>query len=494
MTSQSNSASGRSDAASAAAEPMATWAIFICYRRIDGSAAAQFVREMLDQRVVEITDELRSKDPGLPLNVRLEVFLDTEMPGVANWKAVHEPSLKRAKALIVVCTPGAKLRERGSDWVHYELDWWARNRHVAPILIDPLLQGPRFVPDSILRRWPDINRVQLPLAEFTNLSPAEVQAHNDKIFERIVNVLLPSSVDILTHELNQNRRRVRYLLLALTAVLLLLLVAGWQWLVAQEAQFKAEAARAEAEAARAIAERAEEETRLALVRTEEALERANEERQASERSVYELMGAPDTVDTAVAAMLAAEGASPESYETLFRHPFLRGGITIGIGYDLGYETREAIAHDWEGLLDTGVVARLVELAGLRGAAAKARLKDLQDIDIPYDVALRNFRETRLTQMYSSLLRSVPDVNKAPIACQMAMLSLVSNIGVSGFDAPGERYREMRDLKAAIGARQFERIPDFIRSMGSLRPDLPPFVERREREAQICEFSLRRRER
>ena len=76
------------------------WPIFICYRRTDGTAVAR--------RLYRILDKWQTTGPeGHP--VQLDVYLDETMPGVQDWQALHRPYLEKARAIIVICTPGAKL-------------------------------------------------------------------------------------------------------------------------------------------------------------------------------------------------------------------------------------------------------------------------------------------------------------------------------------------------------------------------------------------------
>src|SRR4051812_10651091 len=94
------------------------WPIFICYRQADGAATARRLYEMLDKCEVEGSNRKR---------ILLDVYLDETMPAVADWRKLHEPYLQKARALIVVCSPGVKIREGAGDWVYREIDWWLEN-------------------------------------------------------------------------------------------------------------------------------------------------------------------------------------------------------------------------------------------------------------------------------------------------------------------------------------------------------------------------------
>lgn len=193
--------------------PPELWPIFICYRRVDGSAAASRLHEMLDKWQTEGPDGT---------TVQLDVYFDQTMPGVADWRRLHGPYLEKARALILVCTPGAKIDEGPGDWVQREIRWWLEHRETAPILIDPLKEGARYVPDSILERWPDIQRITLVEDEWRALSGAALEEKTAALRRQVIGVLLPSGAAVYAQELETERRRSQRLRRALaTAVGLL---------------------------------------------------------------------------------------------------------------------------------------------------------------------------------------------------------------------------------------------------------------------------------
>jgi hypothetical protein len=189
------------------------WPIFICYRRSDGIAVARRLHEMLDK--------WQTAGPeGQP--IQLDAYLDETMPGVADWKGLHRPYLEKARAIIVVCTPGAKLNEGPADWVHREIDWWLEHRDVAPILIDPLGEGVRYVPSQIVRRWPDIQRIALVEEDWENLSEVALEEKTAAVRRQILGTILPSGAEIYAQELEEERRRAQWLRRALVVSMVLL--------------------------------------------------------------------------------------------------------------------------------------------------------------------------------------------------------------------------------------------------------------------------------
>jgi hypothetical protein len=184
------------------------WPIFICYRQVDGLAAARRLHELLDKhRVTGPTGQI----------IQFDVYLDQTMPAVADWRKIHRPYLKRARALIVVCTPGAKVKDGPQDWVHREIGWWLSHRETVPILIDPLRQGIRYVPTAIRKRWPEIQRIPLVEAEWLGLSKTSLEQKASALRRQVVGNILPSGAAIYEEELKAERRRAAKLRLALGA-------------------------------------------------------------------------------------------------------------------------------------------------------------------------------------------------------------------------------------------------------------------------------------
>lgn len=183
------------------------WPIFICYRRVDGAATARRLHDMLIG--------WKAAD-GQGADIELDPYLDENMPGVADWKRLHRPYLEKARALIVVCTPGSFIDEGDDDWVHREIDWWIANRNEAPILVDPLLEEARFVPRQIAERWPDIQRISLPERELAALSAAQLELKAAALRRQVVGAILPSGAAIYEEELTHERARVAALEVATT--------------------------------------------------------------------------------------------------------------------------------------------------------------------------------------------------------------------------------------------------------------------------------------
>ncbi len=210
------------------------WPIFICYRQVDGLPAARRLYELLDKREV--------KGPNGEL-IRFDVYLDQTMAAVADWREIHRPYLEKARALIVICTPGAKIDEGPDDWVHKEIGWWLEHRDSVPILIDPLNKGVRYVPDAIHERWPEIQRIPLIEAEWSSVPAAALEEKAEALRRQIVGNILPGGAAIYQQELEAERTRARRLRIALGAAVVLFAVTALAGIYAFDSQRKAEISR-----------------------------------------------------------------------------------------------------------------------------------------------------------------------------------------------------------------------------------------------------------
>jgi hypothetical protein len=169
-----------------------------------------------------------------------------------------------------------------------------------------------------------------------------------------------------------------------------------------------------------------------------------------------------------------------------KHPEWPGeasGITIGIGYDLGYNDALTVSRDWSGRVDRIDLARLVAVSGVKGADAHDKLPFIKDMTVPWSAALDVFKEVTVPKFYAQMLRIYPQADALKPEQTAALLSLVFNRGSS---LSGPRRVEMVEIKAALANGDMEAIPDLFRSMKRLWPDTRGLRLRRDREAELFE--------
>jgi hypothetical protein len=198
---------------------------------------------------------------------------------------------------------------------------------------------------------------------------------------------------------------------------------------------------------------------------------------------------------AVDLIVEAEVGSRAQYEQHYAHPeWPQGasGVTIGIGYDVGYcASIEALKTDWKGLIPDAMIAGLAPAIGVKGKAAAPLARELRTVvKVPWDAAIAVFRDVDVPRWAERCRKLLPNFDALPADCRGALVSLAYNRGAS-FTLAGDRYREMRAIRAAMRAKDYRAIPAQFRSMTRLwrGQGLAGLVKRREDEAKLFERGL-----
>jgi GH24 family phage-related lysozyme (muramidase) len=168
------------------------------------------------------------------------------------------------------------------------------------------------------------------------------------------------------------------------------------------------------------------------------------------------------------------------------------GITIGIGYDLGYVTVDQFESDWGEFLTAAVRERLKAVVGLTGLKAKNRAAGCADIKVRRTDAEEVFRKRTIPRYELLTMQAFPGLADLPPEVQGALVSLVYNRGASMVDKPGEdRRREMRAIRDAVEEEDLQEIADQLRSMKRLweGKGLDGLLARREAEARLVESAI-----
>lgn len=197
---------------------------------------------------------------------------------------------------------------------------------------------------------------------------------------------------------------------------------------------------------------------------------------------------------AIDLIVREEVSSEQTYRKRYTRPEWPGvasGVTIGIGYDVGYSTPAKLRADWSGRIPDSMIAALTRACGVTGESARALAKSLRSsVNVPWEAAMSNFEDVVLPRWIATVKNKLPNANKLPPDCLGALVSLAYNRGPS-FNNTGDRYREMRAIRALMAAGQFSGIPAQFRSMKRLWPSVPGLQGRREREAQLFERGLKK---
>lgn len=159
------------------------------------------------------------------------------------------------------------------------------------------------------------------------------------------------------------------------------------------------------------------------------------------------------------------------------------GITIGIGYDLGYTSKNEIRKDWRGKVADLDLDALVKVGGLKGDAARKALLLVEHITIPLQAAKEVFYTSTLPKYAGLTRKAYPGVEDLPADAQAMLLSLVFNRGTR---MSGSARREMKAIKPLVAAKNLDGIAEQVRSMKRLWDVdvLPGFHVRRDKEANM----------
>lgn len=166
------------------------------------------------------------------------------------------------------------------------------------------------------------------------------------------------------------------------------------------------------------------------------------------------------------------------------------GITIGIGYDLGYMKEEEFRKDWGPYLTEEEIERLVAVIGKNSKGAKDIAGQFSDIIIKRSDAEAVFTERSLPKYEEMTRRAFPGFDSLPEDAQGALVSLVFNRGSS---MNGDGRIEMRTIKDLVFVYEDRRdilldIAGEIRKMKRLwvGKGLDGLLRRRDAEADLVE--------
>jgi len=193
------------------------------------------------------------------------------------------------------------------------------------------------------------------------------------------------------------------------------------------------------------------------------------------------------------ALIAHEISSQAYYRSRLTRPMWPGGysgVTIGIGYDLGYNSAARIRRDWQGLLADRSVELLVRAAGVRGDSARALVTRLRSVQVPFAAARQVFYQSTLPQTAHATRRAYPGVEQLPSDAQAALLSLVYNRGTR---MSGSRRREMKEIRYRVADGDLGGIASQLRAMKRLwdRSRLAGLHKRRDAEADMVMAARRK---
>jgi hypothetical protein len=152
------------------------------------------------------------------------------------------------------------------------------------------------------------------------------------------------------------------------------------------------------------------------------------------------------LDTDGVAFIALEETGGLGYyDAVTRWPHFPGhssGITIGVGYDLRFNTEADLRNLWGKHLESSAIDELAKDIGKAGS--KKRVSELRrmGIEIPFKAAWHVFIERTLPSYYEQTEGIYPSLGSLPPLCRCALVSIVYNRGSS---LSGPRRAEMRAI-------------------------------------------------
>ena len=195
---------------------------------------------------------------------------------------------------------------------------------------------------------------------------------------------------------------------------------------------------------------------------------------------------------AVDMIVAFEVTSEAVYTRKYQRPEWPGGmsgVTIGIGYDVGYVSAVRLSSDWKGRIPDEMIAALGVAVGVKGPAAQALASELHaTVIVPWQAANDVFMNRDMPSYADEVRAALPHADELSDDSFGALVSLTYNRGAS-YAKAGDRYIEMRAIKSDMAARNFAAIPAEILAMQRLWPTVAGLRDRRRREARLFKDGL-----
>jgi hypothetical protein len=133
------------------------------------------------------------------------------------------------------------------------------------------------------------------------------------------------------------------------------------------------------------------------------------------------------------AVIGFEVTSEAVYKKKYERPIApagQSGITIGIGYDLGWNKPENVRQDFAGLISAEDIETLIRACGVRGDEARRRRPEFNDIRVPWDAAIEAFRRATTPRFGRKVLMTFPNAVDTKGHAFGALFSLIYNRGES----------------------------------------------------------------
>jgi len=180
------------------------------------------------------------------------------------------------------------------------------------------------------------------------------------------------------------------------------------------------------------------------------------------------------------------------YEKALQKPTYPGGesgITIGLGYDLGYNTEKQFMEDWSNKINLNFINALRPVIGLKGEKARVMLKgEILQVRVPYVAAYEVFVQKSIPRYFNMTKAIYPALETLNEDTQGALVSMVFN---RGNKLEGDSRKEMKAIVELVAKKDYEGIAEEIERSKRLweGKGLDGLVKRRESEADMVRDSM-----
>ena len=179
------------------------------------------------------------------------------------------------------------------------------------------------------------------------------------------------------------------------------------------------------------------------------------------------------------------------YEKRYQKPIWAGGdsgLTIGLGYDVGYVKEAQLFSDWQGL-NLNFLNALKKFCGVKGEVVKTMMRgEVLNVIIPYNIAYEVFVKKSIPKYYAMTKKIYPQLDELNEDTRGALVSMVYNRGAK---IDGDSRKEMKAIVDLVAKKDYEGIAEEIEKSKRLWENrgLDGLVLRREAEADLIRESL-----
>lgn len=168
------------------------------------------------------------------------------------------------------------------------------------------------------------------------------------------------------------------------------------------------------------------------------------------------------------------------------NPGFSSGVTIGVGYDLRFHTPAEIRRDWQGVATVDELDALCSVAGKPGSAVGA-IK--YKVRITWEEAQVVFKRTTVSEWAKNTAQAYVIVKPDQLHPHLNG-ALWGNSFNRGAAMTGSRCLEKRQIRDAIAARQWQKIPALFDSQARLWPNHAGLTRRRHDEGDLTREALK----